>query len=221
MVLLMGMMFLSACSATNSPDTANMEMAQNSGFLGKYYQNLKPGTEKGDPKLMWIRPGVDFKKYKKVMIDYVIFSFANESDYKDIDANELKKLADQATNAFLQTVKTDFPVVSEPAPDVLRVRIAITDLKPSSPGLSTVTSVVPVGLAFSIAKKGATDSWTGSGATTAEMMVLDSMTNEVLGAAQDSASADFSDRFSKWGSAEEAFKYWAARFTKRLNTLLK
>jgi hypothetical protein len=70
-------------------------------------------------------------------------------------------------------------------------------------------------------KKGSSDAWTGSGATTAEMMVLDSMTNEVLSAGQDTAVADFEDRFSKWGSAEEAFKYWAERFTKRLNTLLK
>lgn len=221
MIVLMGMMFLSACSATNSSNTANMEMGQHSGFLGKYYQDLKPGTEKGDPKLMWIKSGVDFKKYKKVMIDYVVFSFANESDYKDIDANELKTLADQATNAFVQTVKKDFPVVSEPAPDVLRVRLAITDMKPSRPGISAVTSVIPVGLAFSIVKKGATDSWSGSGATTGEMMLLDSMTNEVLGAGQDSATADFSGRFSKWGSAEEAFKFWADRFTKRLNTLMK
>ena len=85
MIVLLGMMFLSACSATNSPNTANMQTGQQSGFLGKYYQDLKPGTAKGDPKLMWIKPGVDYKKYKKVMIDYVVFSFANESEYKAID----------------------------------------------------------------------------------------------------------------------------------------
>ena len=77
--------------------------------------------------------------------------------------------------------------------------------------MSAVSSVVPIGLGVSVVKKGATDSWTGSGATTAEVMAIDSMTNEVVGAAKDSRSAGFTERFSKWGSAKEAFKFWAGR----------
>jgi hypothetical protein len=33
-----------------------------------YYQNLKPG-----PKMRWLKPGVDFGKYNKIMLDSVIF----------------------------------------------------------------------------------------------------------------------------------------------------
>jgi len=40
---------------------------------------------------MWIRPGVDYTKYKKVMMDYVIFAFAEDSEYGGIDTNEMKK----------------------------------------------------------------------------------------------------------------------------------
>jgi hypothetical protein len=76
--------------------------------------------------------------------------------------------------------------------------------------------VVPVGLGLSIVKKGATDSWAGSGATAAEMMVLDSMTNEVLGSGEDHMSAGFTERFTKWGSVEEAFEFWGERLAKRL-----
>jgi hypothetical protein len=66
-------------------------------------------------------------------------------------------------------------------------------------------------LAVSAVKKGATDSWSGSGATGAEMMILDSTTNDVIGMAVDEQTAAFGDRFSKWGSAEEAFKFWSER----------
>lgn len=215
LVLLVAMMFLSSCASTSTKTT------QGSGFLGDYYQNLAPGTQEGDPKLMWMKPGVDFSKYDKIMFEYVLFALSDESKNKAIDANEMKELADAATQTFVDTLSKDFTLVSQPAPDVLRVRVAITDLKQSSPGLSAVTTIVPVGLAVSLVKKGSSDAWTGSGATTAEMMVLDSMTNEVLGAGQDTVAAEFEDRFSKWGSAEEAFKFWAERFTKRLNTLLK
>lgn len=121
-----------------------------------------------------------------------------------------------ASLALVDALKKEFPIASQPGPDVLRVRAAITDLKQSRPVLSGVTTIVPIGLAISLGKKGTTEAWTGSGATTVEMLVLDSVTNEVLGAGMDQKSAAFEERFSKWGSAQEAFVYWGERFTKRL-----
>jgi Protein of unknown function (DUF3313) len=194
--------------------------SQKTVFLGDYYKILKPGG-KGEGKLNWIKPGVDFTKYKKVMVDYVIFAIAEDSEYKGIDADEMKKIADDASLALLTAIQGEFPVVSEPGPDVLRIRTAIVDLKPSKPGLSAISTVMPVGLGISIIKKGATDSWTGSGATTAEMMVLDSMTNEVIACGEDKKTAEFAERFSKWGDVEEAFAFWGELFTKRLVNLTK
>jgi hypothetical protein len=212
-VLVVGMMFLAGCAATTA--------TQKSGFLGEYYNNLKPGQGEGEAKLVWIKPGVNFTKYKKVMVDYVIFALAEDSEYKGIDASELKKIADAASLALVDALKKEFPVVAEPGPDVIRVRTAIVDLKQSSPVLSGVTTVLPVGLAISLVKKGTTDSWTGSGVTTAEMMVLDSVSNEVLAAGHDQKAAGFTERFTAWGSVEEAFKFWGERFTKNLVALVR
>ena len=218
-IALMGLVI--SCASTGTQSKGSAAAQQKTGFLHGYYEKLKPGTAEGDPKLMWIKPGVDHTKYKKVMVDYVIFAFAEDSEYKGIDANEMKKLADSASLALVNALKKELPVVSEPGPDVLRVRTAIIDLKQSHPVLSGVSSVVPVGLGISILKKGATDSWTGSGATTAEMMVLDSMTNGVLGAGEDQMAADFTERFTKWGSVEEAFEFWGERLAKRLVNFTK
>jgi hypothetical protein len=141
----------------------------------------------------------------------VVFFFADDSEYTGIEADQLKSLADNFNKALVDTLKDAYPIVTEPGIDVVRIRFAITDLKQSYPGLSAITTVVPVGLGISVLKKGATGSWTGSGATSAEMMALDSMTNDVIAVAQDEKSASFGDRFSKWGSADEAFKFWAER----------
>jgi len=40
---------------------------------------------------------------------------------------------------------------------------------------------------------------------------MDSMTNDVIAVAQDDKSVGFTERFNKWGSTEEAFKFWAER----------
>ncbi|MGZ3580142.1 MAG: DUF3313 domain-containing protein [Syntrophales bacterium] len=183
-----------------------------SGFLGdpQVYKRLKPGPE-GGVKLRWQKPGVDLKVYDKFMVDSVIFYMSDKSEQKGIDPQELKELADKFNQALVAAFKDKYPIVAEPGPDVARIRIAITNVEASKPGVSAVTSILPIGLGISLIKKGATDSWTGSGATSAEMMILDSTTNDVIGMAVDDKTASFGERFSKWGSAEDAFKFWSEK----------
>jgi len=215
--VLVSMILLASCASMDG-GKMSAEQQNKTGFLKGYYDRLQPGPE-GGAKLRWIRPNVDWPRYNYVMLDSVVYFFANDSDYKGIDADELKKLSDEFNKALVDTLKGDYPIVTEPGVDVLRIRFAITDLKQSYPGLSAITTVVPVGLGISVIKKGATGSWTGSGATSAEVMVLDSMTNDVLAVAKDERSAAFTERFSKWGSAEDAFKFWAERVKKYLDSV--
>jgi len=208
LVLLMGMILVGGCATTDSAKTG--AVAANAGFLGDYSAKLEPGPE-GGAKLRWLKPGVDFANYNKVMLDSVVFFFADDSEYKGMDPQELKEIADAANLQLVNTLKEKYPVVATPGPDVVRIRFAITELKQSRPAVSAVTSVVPIGLGVSLVKKGATGSWSGSGSTGAELMALDSTTNEVIAAAKDDRAAGFTERFTKWGSAEEAFKFWAER----------
>lgn len=189
---------------------ASAEDIQYSGFFGNpsVYDLLKPGPE-GGAKLRWEKEGVTPRKYNRFMVDSVIFFLADNSDYKGIDPQEMKELADEFNKDLMAAFKGKYPIVAEPAPDVARIRIAITDIKPSRPGVSAVTSVIPVGLGISLIKKGATGGWSGSGETGIEVMVLDSMTNEIVFLAVDRQKAAFESRFSKWGSATDAFKFWS------------
>ena len=183
---------------------------KNSGFLEGYYQDMQPGP-KGGAKLRWLKPGVDFGKYDKVMIDKVVYFFADDSEYKGIDPEQLQELSVAFKQEIEDAFKDKYPVVSEPGPDVAGLQIALTGLKESSPVISGVSTILPIGLAISAAKKGTTGAWTGSGATSAELIVIDSMSGEVIAVAQDEQTAGFTKRFSKYGSANEAFKFWAKR----------
>ena len=183
---------------------------KNTGFLGDNYKKLEPGPE-GTLKMRWIKPGYDFTKYKKVMLDSVVFYFAPDSEDKGIDANVMKELSDSFNTELVNAIKDKYPIVNEPGPDVIRWRIALTGIKQSRPVISGFSSVMPPLLAANAVTKVTTGAWIGSGATGAESMVLDSMTNEVIGLGQDEQTAGFTERFSKYGSANEAFKYWATR----------
>jgi hypothetical protein len=207
LIALVAVTFLAGCATTNTSQ---------SGFLGDYYKNLGPGPKDG-AKMRWMKPGVDFAKYNKVMLDSVVFALAEDAENKTIDPEVMKDLQGKCNLALVNAIKEKYPIVTEPGPDVARIRIAITGIKPSSPVLSTVTSVNPVGLAVSLVKKGSGGSYAGSGATNAELMGLDSMSNEVIIAAQDETTAGFTERFSKYGSVEDSFKYWGEKIVKFLD----
>ena len=182
-------------------------------FIGDYEKNLQEGP-KGGAKQRWLKPDVDFKKYSKVALEHVVFFFDDTSEYKGIDTAELDEVAKSADLALVTALKDKYPIVTEPGPDVVRIRFAITNLKASKPVvgvITTATMVLPVGLAISLVKKGATGSWSGSGATGSEMMAIDSMTNDVIAAARGDRKAGFTERFTKWGSTADAFTYWGER----------
>jgi hypothetical protein len=130
---------------------------QQSGFLNGYYKDLGPGPE-GGVKYRWLKPGVNFAKYNKLMIDSVVFYYAPDSDDKGIDGEQMKELTDAFNTELVNTLKDSYPIVAEPGPDVARLRIALTGVKKSKPVVSAVTSIVPVGIGISIIKKGGTGS---------------------------------------------------------------
>jgi hypothetical protein len=189
-----------------------------SGFLGNpsVYDLLTPGP---DGVYRRLDPGVDFKQYNKFMVDSVIFFLADGADYKGIDPQEMKELCDEFNKALAAAFKDKYPIVSEPGPGVARLRTAITNVKPSRPGVSAVTSILPVGLGISLIKKGVTGGWSGSGETAAEMMLLDTVTNKIVAMGVDQRAAAFDERFSKWGSAADAFKFWSERLVKHIDAL--
>ena len=210
-VLLATTLFITTAIADDTPPF--------SGFLGNpsAYDLLKPGPE-GGIKLRWIKPGVDPGKYNKYMVDSVVFFLADKAAYKGIDPQEMKELADEFNKAIVAAFKDKWPIVAEPGPDTARLRIAITNIQPSSPGVSAITSIIPVGIGVSLIKKGATGGWAGSGETGMEAMVLDSVTSEIIAMGVDQKKAEFDQRFSKWGSAVDAFKFWSENAVKNIDS---
>ena len=64
---------------------------------------LKPGPP-GGAKMRWLKPGVDFSKYHRLMLDPVVFFFAPDSQYKGMDPQELKELADAFRRRLVDTL---------------------------------------------------------------------------------------------------------------------
>lgn len=188
-----------------------------SGFLSSY-SGLEKGP-KGGADLVYAKEGVFFKKYKKIMMDQVVFYFSEDSEDKGIQPEEMKALADEFHKKFAEVVGTDYPFTDTPGPDVIRIRTAITNIEESHPGVGVITTVLPQALAISYIKKGVTGEHTGVGSATMEMEMLDSMTNERLATAVDIRSGGKLASWSKYGAVKEAFEFWAKRLKTRLDEI--
>jgi len=204
--------FIAALLVSFSVYAAEMKK---SGFISDY-SGMKPGPE-GGADWVYIKEGVNFAQYKKVMVDQVTFFLRDDAKYKGVNPDDIKELTDAFNNAVRENIGKYYPLVDQPGPDVIRIRIAITDLVPNNPGISAVTTVMPIGLGLSMLKKAVTGKHTGVGETSMEMEILDSLTNERVAAAIDQYSGGKLSGMKKWGSAEEAFKFWTERLRKRLD----
>ena len=207
-VLLAGAL-LAGCAASGMKDV------QKTGFLSDYSQ-LKPG---GDDRaaLYYIKPGVDLKPYNKLMFERFVVLLSDSAEYREIDPAMLKELTDYYQNAVFTAVKDGYEIVDQPGPGVLRVRVAITQLKPSNPTTNTLSTIVPVGMVVAGATKATSGDNLGTGEAGTEFEMLDSVTGERLAAAVDKRQGGKGVFRGKWEDTKEAFDTWAKRFRLRLD----
>jgi len=191
--------------------------AQLSGFLVDY-PDFTEGQDGVDQA--WIKPGVNWKPYDKIMLDQVVFYFSEGSEYKGLTSQEVAELSEAYHKAFFDALQPGgYVFVSEPGPGVLRVRSAVTGLEKSSPVANTFSTVVPVGLAVNVLAKGTTGENISVGNCTAEGEFLDAASGERLAAFVDFRPGGKLEGFSGIGPAKASFEFWAKRLRARLDEL--
>ncbi|MGE5301352.1 MAG: DUF3313 domain-containing protein [Acidobacteriota bacterium] len=221
---------LIGCAATNGKTTKD-EGQKYTGFLSDYSQ-LEPEAE-GSKAMRYRNPQADMKKYKKFLIERIVVWLKGDSEYKGIDPDAFKAMTDYFHNALVREMGSEYPVVTEPGPDVLRVRIAITDLVPTKPAMSLVVLAVPFAsvadLVAGAASKGGAGSPPYLGHAAIEAEGIDSETLQPVFSyveerrgkkydAEDPAGSYFKG-FSEWGHVQKAFDYWAKKFRARLDEI--
>ncbi len=182
-----------------------------SGFL-EDYPDFKTGPI-GGADFIYVKEGVDFKVYNRILMDPVVFYLSDDSKYKGIHPDELKELSGAFNEAIAASFEGAYPLVDKPGPDVLHVRVAITDLVESRPVMKTINSVMPVGVGAMVPRRVASIN-TYFGQASMEIELLDSLTDDRLAAAIDTKVVEkFKGvgAMSKWMQAKEAFKFWSKR----------
>ncbi|MDO9263439.1 MAG: DUF3313 domain-containing protein [Desulfosalsimonadaceae bacterium] len=193
---------------------------EHTGFLGDY-SRLRPGAS-GQAQWVYRNPTADFAKYSKIMIDPIGVWAAPKSKLAALPEKNVAAVLSYLDGALRRELSKDYAIVTKPGPDVMRLRIALTEARGAKVVLNTLSSVIPIGLAVSILKLAATGTHSAVGEVNMEAELLDSQTGEQLGAAIDGRAGRkviASGNFTKWGDVQDAFDFWAERLRLRLEEL--
>jgi len=187
-----------------------------SGFI----DNLPPMTaDAGRPgAMMWKAPGKSLGSYHKVVLDPVLVELSPASPVKAMDPDLMAGIAGAFRDAVTAKLGSAYPMAEAAAPDVLRLRMAITNVKMTKKKKS-VLNFTPAGLVVSAAKKMANpDSGIDLREATIEAELLDATTGTRLSVLIEPMSGgDAKKSTLKWDDVTAAADYYADRLRKRLD----
>ena len=209
--------------------TTRAPAIKDSGFLGADYALLKPGKP-DQAQLVYLRPGVEWSRYRQILLDPVTLWKGKESEGRGISPKDEQMLV----NYFYSVIqggleKEGFKLVTSPEPDTLRVKVAITKAQESDVALNVISTVIPALHALSSLEKAATGKPSFVGEAQIEVKATDAMTGELLGAGIDhrvGGKALDASTMTSWGDVENMMRLWAnhgaynlCRLQKRTNCI--
>ena len=189
-----------------------------SGYLGDYSEFRKAGD--GSETLVYEKPGVSLRPYRRVILDPVRVMLPEEAAGRPVNPGELAALANYLHDALVIAVRDAYPLADEPADDVLRLRVVITDVIPTRPALNTAGNLLIPVRAVSATKRAVTGTDLFVGQVAIEAEVLDSISNERLIAVVDrkvGTKFQLREGTTTWGHVAKAFRQWAVQFRVRLD----
>ena len=176
-------------------------------------------------ELVYLRPGADFRGYTKVILDPTEIAFEKnwQRDYNNSSASsslqvsdrDVARMADEGRKGaakILEKAYTEggYPVVTDSAADVLRVRTALVDITVTSPDTDSP------GIVRSYSRD--------AGWATLVVEARDSLTGSLLGRAVDSRTIDdftmeWRNRVTNRQDFGDQVESWAKNSVKGLNAL--
>ncbi len=143
---------LAGCAGSSTMQSGAADPVPHSGFLSDY-SKLRP-VEGADGTFRYIDSSANLHPYNKILIDPVQVFVTSSPDYKGVQPDMLKRMADAFRMEFVGAMLSGYQVVEKPGPDVLRVRLAITGVQPVRPDLG-ITDFIPIKAVFNVARDAA------------------------------------------------------------------
>lgn len=206
------LVLLSACTTTEKA-----QVTQTSGFLGVDSAKLSVGG-KEQAGMRYVNSAAQWTQYNKVIIAPVTFWGA---DSTKVSAPDQQTLVNYFSQQLHEELGKKFKIVDQPGPGVLKVAVAMTDAEAATPGLRSISIIIPQAHMLSNLKYLATGTFPFVGAAQGEFKITDSISGQTVAAAVDKQIGGGSIKAGfqwQWGDAENAITEWSKKLTEKLSS---
>jgi hypothetical protein len=212
---------LAGCAKTVSDQSAVVKQTQSgensaaSGFFASDLSLLQPGQE-GQAAMVYVNPSAQWSQYNKIMLEPV--EFWDDPNTK-VSPTDQHTLTAYFYNKLKEDLQKNFTLVDQGGPGVLNLQVALINVDAATPGLRSVTVVIPQLRVVNAAQSLVTGSYAFVGSAEAQMKATDSSTGQLLAGAIDKRAGGIAMSSAaqwQWGDAENVMDYWAGRIDTRL-----
>jgi len=215
--------FIAACGSATNQGQVQLQQQTPAGeaapsgaaqFLGSDASLLQPGGE-GKAAYLYIAPNVQWSSYTKILLKPVGFWDTTDSS---VSPDNQKMLTSYFYNALQQNLQKNFTLVDQPGPGVITVEVAIINAESATPGLRSLSIVIPQARVLNYAQSFATGHAAFAGSAEAAFKATDSVSGQLLAESVDKREGGMAVSTAaqvQWGDAESAMDYWAQRIAQR------
>ncbi|HVI88372.1 MAG TPA: DUF3313 domain-containing protein [Dongiaceae bacterium] len=215
---------VAACSKTVSEQPGSMMESQGApgpamvGFFGANAPLLQPGGE-GEAALLYINPAANWSQYTKILLEPVQFW---DSSTSKVSLNDQHMLTAYLYNKFQEQLGKNYTLVDQGGPGVIVIQSALVNATTATPGLRSISVIVPQARIINGLQSVVTDSYAFVGSAEGMLMAYDAQTGQLLVAAADKQAGGMAVSTAaqwQWGDAKNAMDYWAQKVDARLMKL--
>ena len=208
------------CAKTVSEQSAVVKQVETGesaagGFFGADLTSLQPGHE-GQAAMVYINPNAQWSQYNKILLEPVEFW---DSANSAVSPSDQHTLTAYTYNKLKEDLQKNFTLVDQGGPGAMVLQVALVNASAATPGLRSVSVVIPQLRVINLAQSLATGSYAFVGSAEAMMKATDAMNGQLLAAAIDRRAGGIAISSAaqwKWGDAENAIDYWAQKIDERL-----
>lgn len=140
---------------------------------------LEP-TGAHDVPFQFRHPSADLRAFSKLVIDPVTIYDGPDAQFAGVSPEDRKIVADYMQQMFAEVLGEKRGVVPTREPAAARIRLTLTGIVGNTPVLSTVTRLIPIGLAINAGAQVAGREGTFLGSVSYAVEVLDASTGELI-----------------------------------------
>src|SRR5262245_54776611 len=191
--------------------TSQAKSVKPTGFLGDSAALLQKGG-KGDSLLVYRNKNADWKKYHEILVDPITIWGVESSTLPKDQLADFQKLVDQFSAMLKDKLSKDYTITDAPAPDAMRLQIAIINGERANAPLKVAKTIAPYAGYADTIWTFATGKPAFAGEVSLEYMVRDSESQDLLAAGADrrvGGNQLGKATMSSWGDVQNILTYWS------------